>query len=201
MPKKVDVNERKEKILKTALEIFAREGYRDANLSLIAEESGIARPTLYLYFQDKKDIFYYAVKVTTDRLFEEYSNIAWDKESTLDEIDRILLICKKVLEYASLNEAALSNLFEFMLSEKKQGIDFSFQIDNRTIKLRILLKRLIRQGIDNNTIKKMNPEEIASYIFGLVEACCIQLAFFKSFDKEKAFSLLSTYLNFIRVIN
>ena len=38
MPKKIDHEERKEKILHTALKVFAREGYRDSNLSLIATE-------------------------------------------------------------------------------------------------------------------------------------------------------------------
>ena len=55
MPKKIDHEARKEKILHTALRVFGREGYRDSNLSLIASECGISRPTIYQYFKDKEE--------------------------------------------------------------------------------------------------------------------------------------------------
>ena len=63
MPKKLDHELRKEENLQTALKVFAREGYRDSNLSLIATECGISRPTIYQYFKDKEEIYYYAVKL------------------------------------------------------------------------------------------------------------------------------------------
>ena len=77
MPKKIDHEERKETILRTALEVFAKEGYHNSNLSLIAEASGISRPTVYQYFHNKDEIYYYAVKLITGRLFATYSAKAW----------------------------------------------------------------------------------------------------------------------------
>ena len=88
MPKKIDHEERKVRILKTALDVFAREGYRDSNLSLIAEQCGLSRPTIYQYFKDKNEIFYYAVKLVTGRMFTRYATVAWD-ESCGDTIQRI----------------------------------------------------------------------------------------------------------------
>lgn len=197
MPKKVDKNERKELILSTALRIFAREGYREANLSLIAEESGISRPTVYQYFHDKNDIFYYAVKLVTGKMFNRYSEIAWAPGED-DEIDRILSIVTDVLEYASSNDSTISNLMEFMLSEKKRGVDFSVIIAKRTAKLLILLKRLIRQGVTNGTIKKCNIAEVANNVFNLIESCCFQVGFFQTFDQKTALVLIKSYLNFLR---
>lgn len=197
MPKKVDKKERKELILSTALRIFAREGYREANLSLIAEESGISRPTVYQYFNDKNDIFYYAVKLVTGNMFKKYSDIAW-KEGPKDEIERIMLIVEDVLMYASSNDSTISNLMEFMLSEKKRGVDFAAIIDRRTAKLVILIKRLLRQGIDEGRILKCNVQEVAKNIFNLIESCCFQVGFFKTFDKKTALSLIESYLNFLR---
>ena len=76
MPKKVDKEERKELIMNSALAVFAREGYREANLSLIAEESGISRPTVYQYFNDKNDIYYYAVKLVTGKTHQIRAHLA-----------------------------------------------------------------------------------------------------------------------------
>lgn len=198
MPKKVDKNERKELILSTALEVFAREGYREANLSLIAEECGISRPTVYQYFHDKNDIFYYAVKLVTGTMFKRYSEIAWE-EGEEDEIDRIMLIVSDVLGYASSNDSVIANLMEFMLSEKKRGVDFSVIIEKRTAKLVILLKRLIRQGVTNGRIKRCNVSEVANNVFNLIESCCFQVGFFKTYDKQTALNLIGSYLGFLRI--
>ena len=77
VPKIVDKEERMQMILSKALEVFAKVGYRESNLSLIAEACCLSRPTVYQYFSDKKEIYYYAVKNVTSRMFEKYSNIAF----------------------------------------------------------------------------------------------------------------------------
>ena len=95
MPKKIDHEERKVKILKTALDVFAKEGYRDSNLSLIAEQCGLSRPTLYQYFKDKDEIYYYAVKLVTGRMFLRYGQMAWDEKlgGCVDRIEAICMSC------------------------------------------------------------------------------------------------------------
>jgi TetR/AcrR family fatty acid metabolism transcriptional regulator len=49
--------ERREEILKSAKIVFARLGYRHANIGAICAEAGIARGTLYQYFKNKNDLF------------------------------------------------------------------------------------------------------------------------------------------------
>ena len=115
MPKIVDKEERMQMILEKALEVFARVGYRDSNLSLIAEACSLSRPTVYQYFSDKKEIYYYAVKNVTSKMFERYSKIAFH-EGEEDEIERLRLIVVDIFTYARENESTLSNLVEFILS-------------------------------------------------------------------------------------
>ena len=76
MPKKIDHEQRKINILNNALKVFAQEGYKNSNLSLIAKKSGISRPTIYQYFKDKDEIYYYAVKLVTGNMFEKYVEFA-----------------------------------------------------------------------------------------------------------------------------
>lgn len=197
MPKKVDIDERKEIILNTALKLFAKEGYKDTNLSQIAEESGISRPTVYQYFHDKNDIYYYAVKLITGKMFTKYSNVAW-KDDGLDEIDKILFIVDDVLEYASTNSNSISNLMEYMIAERKRGVDFAEVIERRTAKLTILIKRLLRQGIANGTIIQCSVSDVGNNVFNLIESCCFQVGIYQTFDKSSAVSLIRDYLNFYR---
>ena len=163
MPKKIDHEERKETILSTALEVFAKEGYHDSNLSLIAEAAGISRPTVYQYFHNKDEIYYYAVKLITGRLFTKYSAIAWgDGES--DEVERMKLILSDIVDIAIANEHALMNLMDVMVSAKRDGVDFADVIHHRTAKLSILFKRLLRQGIDNHRLRKLDIDATAEAI-------------------------------------
>lgn len=68
MPKIVDYEERKQEIAKIAKEVFLRKGYNKTKLSDIALKYGVARTTLYEYFKNKDDIFYYTMHQAIDDL-------------------------------------------------------------------------------------------------------------------------------------
>lgn len=198
MPKKIDHEERKKKILQTALKVFAREGYKDSNLSLIAEESGISRPTIYQYFKDKEQIYYYAVKLVTSRMFTKYADYAWSNAQG-NTISKIVCICDDIIDEASRNVEALTNLVDVMLQMKKEGRDFSSIIMRRTAKLNILFKRLLRRGIYE--VKDVIPcdiDKLTSHLITLLQAFCFQLAFLETADTEEFRELVANYLEFFK---
>ena len=198
MPKKIDHEERKIKILNTALKVFAREGYRDSNLSLIAEECGLSRPTLYQYFSDKDEIYYYAVKLVTGHMFTRYAKIAWDKNNG-DPIDRIILITDDIIDTAKANESALQALMDVMLQQKRENVDFSEIIMKRTAKLTILFKRLLNSGIKDGSVKsECDINMVSAHIFTLLEAFCFQIAFLGNFDLAASKKFVATYLDFFK---
>lgn len=49
--------ERRQQILESAKQVFAKRGYHDTNISHICEDLGIARGTLYQYFKSKHEVF------------------------------------------------------------------------------------------------------------------------------------------------
>lgn len=53
---------RQAEILAAARKVFAQKGFRDATLEEIAAEAGIAKGTLYLYFESKEEIFWAAMR-------------------------------------------------------------------------------------------------------------------------------------------
>lgn len=197
MPKKIDHEERKEHILKSALEVFAEEGYSNSNLSLIAERAGISRPTVYQYFHDKVEIYYYAVKLITGRMFVHYSSIAWN-ESIGDEADRLHAIFDDIIGTAKANEASLLNLVSVIISAKKEGVDFAEVIHKRTAKLSILFKRLIRQGIVRGTIAPVDIDAASDRLLTIAQMICFQVAFFPSFDAKQAQEIASLGIDTLR---
>lgn len=49
--------ERRERVLSSACELFARSGYRGATTAEIAREVGVSEPILYRHFASKRDLF------------------------------------------------------------------------------------------------------------------------------------------------
>ncbi len=194
MPKIVDKKERMNMILLKAMEVFSEVGYKESNLTLIADKCSLSRPTVYLYFKDKKDIYYYAVKKVTSEMFDIYSRIAFE---TVDksEFERLEMIIRDLFSRAQNNSSSLSNLVEFILSEKRNGVDVYSTICARTAKLRILIKRLLLQGIHRGTIKECNTEEVGDEVFNLVTAECFMIGFFDNYTAEEASSTVLKYLS------
>ncbi|MFA5570369.1 MAG: TetR/AcrR family transcriptional regulator [Sphaerochaetaceae bacterium] len=196
MPKKIDHEARKERILQTALKVFAREGYRDANLSLIASECGISRPTIYQYFKDKEHIYYFAVKLVTGKMFFKYAEYAWNTEEPI--VDRISFICEDIIEMGFQNRDALTALMDVMLQMKKEGTDFSDIILRRTVKLHILFKRLLRLGINSGEIETVDVTRVTEHIVMLLEAFSFQMAFLEDFDVVQAKEVIHNYLELLK---
>lgn len=60
MPKIVDDQMReatRHRIMREAASEFARLGFDQANINVIAEQAGIGKGTIYLYFENKRDLF------------------------------------------------------------------------------------------------------------------------------------------------
>lgn len=55
--RKVDAAARRQAILDAALTVFAQRGYEAARLDDMAAKAGVAKGTLYLYFNDKEALF------------------------------------------------------------------------------------------------------------------------------------------------
>src|SRR6266566_7685221 len=60
MPKIVDEQMReatRQRIMRVSAIEFARLGFDQANINVIAEQAGIGKGTIYLYFENKRDLF------------------------------------------------------------------------------------------------------------------------------------------------
>ncbi|SKC76367.1 TetR/AcrR family transcriptional regulator [Maledivibacter halophilus] len=65
MPKQTFFNlseEKREKILNTAIDEFAKYYYHKASITRIVNNTGIAKGSFYQYFEDKKDLFKYVIE-------------------------------------------------------------------------------------------------------------------------------------------
>lgn len=175
MPKHIDHEQRKKEILYAALDVFAKEGYKDTSLGLIASSCGLSRTTVYQYFKDKSEIFYFAVKNATDAMFAKYSSQEWEKIE--NPVDRLLLLLNDILNTADEHEKEISNL---VLVLKDLDGDLDETIKRRTAKLSLFLSRLIRESLKRNPSEKaknIKPQQEAQRIIVLIESYCFHITY------------------------
>lgn len=194
MPKKIDHDKRRDDILKVALEVFAQQGYDDSNLSVIAKNCDLSRATLYQYFGNKEDIYYYALKQSTEDMFQKYSEVEWTQAN--HPISGILVICDDIMNTASSHTKEIKNLIAAVSKRDQQLEDAVYR---RTAKLQHLFKRLIRSGIRDGQIRACNPEEVVRDIVILIESFCFQLTFFSEEEAERVRTIVHSQLEGLKI--
>jgi TetR/AcrR family fatty acid metabolism transcriptional regulator len=184
--------QRRKLIMRAALKIFSKKGYSPTALDEVAQEAGIAKGTLYLYFKDKEDLMYNTIMSVLDHLKERMIEGIPQDLPPLDTLEKIAFI---LFEYfmendefyniylTILNYNLLSNythLFESMVSRKRELYDFEFQ----------LVEKAKQQGLIRKDIQTMDM--VMAYD-GIVMNILDQLFFMKKdveFDPEQKAKLV-----------
>jgi len=91
----VDDNKR-EQIRKAALAVFSRRGFHETTVAEIAEEAGIAKGTIYLYFKNKNDLLLDLVRRNHEEIEAEVALIL-EQERTPGE--QIRAVVRQMLKY------------------------------------------------------------------------------------------------------
>lgn len=198
MPKRVDHEQRKEAILGAALDVFARVGYKDTTLSLIAEEAGIPRTVVYQYYHDKNEVLYSVIKAETMKIFISLSALAFG-EGGGTEPERLAHIYDSILDAAVENKESLANLIIVMVDATRNGSDTAAVVKKRTAKLMILIKRLLVKGMKVGSFKPgLDVDSVSESFFSMAELICFSVAVFGHVDKDAELAKFSTYLETIK---
>lgn len=75
LPKETFFNldpEKQEKVMRSAISEFVKKGFEKSNVGSIAKSAGIAKGSIYQYFENKKELFTYSVKWSMDLLMNKY---------------------------------------------------------------------------------------------------------------------------------
>ena len=85
--------DRRDRILKAAIEVFAQTGYSGASMNAIATCAGLTKPTLYQYFPSKDALFQAILAAPRDEML-----LAFDAP---DRVDMVALLYQFAWRYAS----------------------------------------------------------------------------------------------------
>src|SRR5262245_57365368 len=85
----MDSENAKQRILKTAVELFGKFGFRSISMHDIARHLGISKKTIYQYFADKDEIVTLAIQ---NHLAQEKQYLAQLQREAKDAVDFIIKV-------------------------------------------------------------------------------------------------------------
>ncbi len=178
---------RKEEIIESAAGLFSQKSYHDVTMDDIAEKVGVAKGTIYLYFDSKEKLYLEILEET----YEEIESIL-EKETAKSDPGPMKL--KKVLTL--IFKFYLQNLDVLRILSRdethliREHYEFTEHWRLRRIKL---YRKILEKGINEGSFRPSNTELTALIIFGLVRSVMFYYKSEKSAESiaEEVFSMIS----------
>ena len=177
----VEHDKRRHDILERSLDVFATEGYEDTTFQKIADSCGITRTALYIYFDNKKEIFVGSLKQILIAMELDLNNIIQDE--SLSCHDALYKMANLIIDYCEQNLKLFNVLHAYLLGLKKAKENPQEKIHRRIIRMRHMLSTVIIRGIKSGEFKKdLNVHSVVELIYILVESSIFRIAVLEAED-------------------
>ncbi|HEX2953171.1 MAG TPA: TetR/AcrR family transcriptional regulator [Bacillota bacterium] len=156
-------SDKKERVLKTALTLFAEKGYEKTTVEEIALKSEIAKGTVYLYYPSKDAINNEVIRSASEVRRKYIQSTGAGLE---EDIRRTLAkLIMSELRFAR----AEKRLYRLLMSNERND-EGAFSENNRSLRRGFLveLTDLIQQGMARGVIREGNPTLLGQLLNGMV---------------------------------
>jgi AcrR family transcriptional regulator/predicted DNA-binding transcriptional regulator AlpA len=155
--------DRRKHIMSVAARVFAEKGYYAATISDLARAAGIAKGTIYWYFDNKRSIMLALLDDLSHEIVETFSGIMRDAANGLDAILDCIEPALLLLE----RHGAIYIMYFLEIGSTDSEIQLRFRRIYKVVHAgtRLALERGISEGV----IRDMDPHIGAYGVMGLVE--------------------------------
>lgn len=163
-------NEKRMEILKAAVDLFSERGFERTTVDEIASRANVGKGTIYLYFENKEQIFIAILEAGIQRIIDRMDEIL--KESG-DFRQRLESMLKEHLQFAEDHREFYQVLIKERLNMKLIGDkDAQNRLLEKHHKTHIQLTEFMQIGIDQNQLRKGDPNIFAFAFSGIVSHFC-----------------------------
>lgn len=185
----VEHEKRKQEILQNALDVFIETGYENATFQKIADRCGITRTTLYIYFNNKREIFLWSIKQFTSAIEQELLGIVNKKDISAEKSLRSIF--SKILDECGHNQKLFNVLLVYLMQLKRAGEDTGERVLRRVIRLRHLLNLILIRGMKNGEFKRVNLRDANEMLYGLVESAIFKITVLNQRSIGEVYNMLN----------
>jgi len=190
MPKIIDKKQKKQHILKAAIEVFASRGFKETKIASIAENAGIGKGTVYEYFKSKDELFQNAFYEFMDEINTAITDKMYTIVDPVEKLRAFFRACTEILD------SPLSDFLDVIMDFWAEGIknkEKKPQIDLKSMyeEYRLMIQNLLDDCIVEKKFIKVDTHLTSSLIIGALDGLMIQWIVDKDvFDLKEAISLL-----------
>ncbi len=159
------------KILEAAESVFAKKGFYPTTVEEIAQKADLGKGTIYLHFENKKDLFLSVIERKLDILFKKIERGIKEGRSSAEKIRLAIEIHLKFLE----KNRDFFKIVHIFSNQFKTGIGeelFKKVVVKNSHYLEIL-QALIEQAIKEGEIKPLDSKKLAVILVGIVHSLTV----------------------------
>ncbi|MBN2281843.1 MAG: TetR/AcrR family transcriptional regulator [Candidatus Marinimicrobia bacterium] len=165
------------KILKAAMDTFAKQGLEKGTIATIAREAGIGKGTIYQYFQSKEEIFEQIILVVFDEMFQAWMQLIQDD---WDPVKKLKLIIDYTIDTTldmaqSGNKEQFSMVMEIMLYAYRNNTKIS--LDKVLQHIYAIFEPIIEQGILKGLFKPVDVKYFSFILFSFLDGFGLHMFF------------------------
>jgi len=146
--------EKRDRVLDSAIDEFAKNGYSKASITSIVNKAEIAKGSFYQYFKNKYDLFKYIIKIAVERKLEYINSSINSYKSEFDFIEYWKMLNKAGIKFAKDNkDLATISLSLIKNKDKEKFNDIITQLKPLSDEMfEELIKKAQRKGQIRNDI-------------------------------------------------
>ena len=155
---------KRERILRAAVDVFAKNGYFNAKVSEIAKAAGVADGTIYLYFDGKEDllisIFREHTRSYLQSLERDLANVRRADEQLRIAIRHHLETLGRDRTLAVVSQVELRHSLKFMSLLSQQEVKDYLN----------MIRKIVEHGQSEGVFRRnLHPQMVAKSVFGILD--------------------------------
>ena len=186
--KKVNTGQqqRREAVLRAAVEVFAKRGFQGATIEEIARRAGVAKGTPYLYFSDKADLFYAVFEQWASGIIAAGSPLQASARSSAR--DRLIAMALGAADYMQAHREWFPLSMEVWSASSIPALRerFSEALKELYARCREAIVAIIHSGQASGEFhKNVDPDALAALLTGAVDGLFLQCWFDPKLDAKQ----------------
>ena len=192
--RQIAAQETKNKLIRTALELFKQNGFYDINVEDITRTAGVAKGTFYTYFKRKEDIVLEISRTPFSEIADEIAQMqdADISEKLMHYFHRFM----ECVEFSGIHicrQWARDVLDPNNVPDNKDGKKWFYDFE--------MLKGILENAVKNGELKKDTPVELLTHIiicelYGMMTCWCMSDGKFEPLDWTEKFCQSQLYAMF-----
>ena len=158
-------------ILDAAIKVIAKRGLEKATMEQVAEEAGISKATIYLYYRNKDDLYFHCVVDRLDRILKGLKEAVVGIDDPIRRLEAIVAAQARAIE-------GQREFFRIFFTEKvslfhDQSREFGREFDRRQQEFAGLYMGALKEGMDRGLLRRMDPVKAFYLLLSMVRGLAV----------------------------